>query len=390
MSSSAPKQRLSSAYWRLWTASTISNLGDGVFLVALPLLAARLTRDKLSIALVAVFAGLPWLIFSLPIGAIIDRADRRKLLIRADLFRATLVGALAVLAAAGQVQMWMLWVMALGLGTAEVFFDNASQAIVPAIVPVELLEKANGRRYAAEVTANIFVGTPIGAVLFATAVWLPFGVDALSFIIAVLFVASLRGSFRPIAVSAPRGSLYSDVRTGLRWLWRHSMLRGLAFALGLANLGFAMSQALFVLYAQDLLHVGESYFGVLLAVMGLGAILGGLVGDRVVRKVGKIFALYSSITIWILSLVAVGTIPVTWFVTMVAAIEAFAGTLWNVVTVSMRQQIVPDHLSDGSTASTAGSAGAASRSARSSAESSRRRGAFGHRISQVRSSCPSP
>ncbi len=347
VSSTAPA-RLPAAYWRLWTASTVSNLGDGIFLVALPLLAARLTRDSLSISLVGVFASLPWLLLSLPIGAIIDRADRKRLLVWSDLVRAALVGALAIVVASGRAEIWMLWVLALGLGMAEVFFDNASQVIVPAIVPVELLEKANGRRYAAEVTANIFAGAPLGAVLFAAAIWLPFATDAVSFLASVLLVATLRGSFRPTVATGlaatARGSLYSDVRTGLRWLWRHRMLRGMAIALGLSNLGFQMSQALFVLYAQELLHVGERYYGVLLGVMGLGSILGGVLGDRVVRRVGKLFALYSSIIIWILSLVAVGTIPVTWFVTMIAALEAFAATIWNVVSVSLRQQIVPDHL----------------------------------------------
>src|SRR3954453_2185344 len=88
--------RLSGAYWRLWTASTISNLGDGVFLVALPLMAARLTRNPVSISLVGAFAGLPWLLLSLPIGAIVDRADRRRLLIRADTVRCLLVGVAAL------------------------------------------------------------------------------------------------------------------------------------------------------------------------------------------------------------------------------------------------------------------------------------------------------
>ncbi len=336
--------RLSAAYWRLWTASTISNLGDGIFLVALPLLAARLTRDTFSISLIGVFASIPWLVLSLPIGAIIDRTDRRRVLIWADLVRAALVGLLAVVVAADAAHIWMLWALALGLGIAEVFFDNAAQAIVPAIVPFPLLERANGRRYAAEVTANIFVGTPLGAVLFGVALWLPFGIDTASFAVAIVLVATLRGSFRPAASGEPRGSLSAEVRSGLRWLWSHRLLRGLAIALGLTNFGFQMSQALFVLYAQDLLHVSETYFGVLLGVMGLGSILGGLIGDRVVKRVGKLFALYSSICVGIAALLAVGTLPITWFITLMAALEAFAATLWNIVSVSLRQQIVPDHM----------------------------------------------
>ena len=153
--------RLPPAYWRLWGASTISNLGDGVFIVALPLLAARLTRSELSISFIGVATALPWLVLSLPIGAMVDRIDHRVLMVRADLFRCVVVGALTIAVATDRAEVWMLWLAAGFLGIAEVFFDNASQAMVPAIVPVEQLERANGRRFAAEIAANSFVGTLI-------------------------------------------------------------------------------------------------------------------------------------------------------------------------------------------------------------------------------------
>jgi len=148
--------RLSPAYWRLWTASTISNLGDGVFLVALPLLASRLTRSEVAISFIGVAAALPWLVLSLPIGAVVDRIDHRLLMVRADTFRAAIVGTLAIAVAADSAHMWMLWVAAACLGVAEVFFDNASQAMVPSIVPTEVLEKANGRRFASEIADKLY------------------------------------------------------------------------------------------------------------------------------------------------------------------------------------------------------------------------------------------
>ena len=185
------RPRLSSAFWRLWTASTISNLGDGVLLVALPLLASRLTRSELSIAFIGVAAALPWLLFSLPVGAFVDRIDHRLLMVRADVFRAVVVGALTIAVASDNAQMWMLWVAAGCLGFAEVFFDNASQAMVPSVVPIELLEKANGRRFSAEIAANGFIGTPIGGILFVAAMWLPFGFDAVTFAVAALLVSTI-------------------------------------------------------------------------------------------------------------------------------------------------------------------------------------------------------
>ncbi|MBI5089215.1 MAG: MFS transporter, partial [Actinobacteria bacterium] len=273
------EQRLSSSYWRLWSASGISNLGDGVFLVALPLLAARLTRDSVSISLVAAAAALPWLVLSLPIGALIDRADRKRIMVSADTVRAIVVGVLAVLVAFDVAQIWMLWVVAIVLGTAEVFFDNASQAILPAIVPAGLLEKANGRRYAVELAANTFVGTPLGSVLFAAALFLPFGVDAATFAIAAALVLPIRGNFNPNTVPRQQSaSMYAEMRTGMRWLWRNPLLRTIAISLGLSNLAFQMPQAVFVLFAQDELGVGETGFGLLLAVMGIGAVLGGILG----------------------------------------------------------------------------------------------------------------
>lgn len=335
-------QRLPTAYWRLWAASGVSNLGDGVFLVALPLLAARLTRSEVSISLVSAAAMLPWLVLSLPIGALIDRADRRHIMMVADSARAVIVAGLAVAVAFDIADIWMLWVVALLLGTAEVFFDNASQAIVPAIVAPPLLEKANGRRYAVELATNTFIGTPLGSVLFAISLALPFGVDAASFAIAVALVFSIHGNFNPNVV--PRhetASIYAEVRTGMRWLWRNPLLRTVAISLGLSNLAFQMPQAVFVLFAQDELGVGERGFGLLLAVMGAGAVIGGLFGDRIVAKLGQSVSLYTALVVWILTLLAVGIYPVAWFVALAVAIESMAATVWNVVMVSLRQQVIP-------------------------------------------------
>ena len=178
MTSTSTGQRLPSAYWRLLTASGISNLGDGIFLVALPLLAARLSDGAVGVSLVAAAAVMPWLVFSLPIGAIIDRYDRRRIMVVTDTVRAVMVGLLALAVAFDMIEIWMLWVLALGLGTAEVFFDSASQAMLPAVVPGPLLEKANGRKYSVDLTTNTFVGAPIGSLLFAASVALPFGIDA--------------------------------------------------------------------------------------------------------------------------------------------------------------------------------------------------------------------
>jgi MFS family permease len=337
--------RLSPAYWRLWTASTVSNLGDGVFLVALPLLASRLTRSELSIAFIAVAAALPWLLLSLPIGAAVDRIDHRRLLVRSDVFRAVVVGALTIAVASHHAEMWMLWVAAGCLGVAEVFFDNASQAMVPTIVSTDVLEKANGRRIAGEVAANNFVGTPIGGVLFVAAMWLPFGFDSATFAIAAVLVLTLRTPRTPRPThEGTRRSLRADIAEGLRWMSRQRLLRGLALAASLAVLGMEMTAAIFVLFAQDLLHLSDRWYGALIAIGATGAVVGGLVAERLVKRLGSLAIIYGTAVVWILCMFAEGFWPRLWVSAVATVAMAFGTTVWNTVTVSLRQRIVPAHL----------------------------------------------
>lgn len=341
----SPSTRLPGAYWRLATAHGISNIGDGVFLVALPLLAVRLTRDPVAISVVAAAAVVPWLLFSLPVGAIIDRSDRRRIMVWANVVRASALTLLCLAIAFDSARIWMLWIVAFVLGTAEVFYDNSSQALVPDIVAAPLLERANGRLYSVEFSANTFVGTPLGSIMFAAAIALPFGVDAVSFVVATLLILTIDGDFRHVAVSRHEtDSLYAEMRTGLRWLWRNPLLRTIAVSLGLSNLAFQMPQAVFVLFARDELHVSERGYGFLFAIMGIGAVLGGLVGDRIVARLGQTTAIYGALVTWIATLLAVGLHPVTWWVATAVAIESMAASVWNVVMVSLRQQVVPGHL----------------------------------------------
>ncbi len=345
MSSSDVTARLPRAYWRLWTASTISNLGDGVFIVALPLLATRLTRSELAISFIGVAAALPWLLLSLPIGAVVDRIDHRLLMVRADVFRSVIIGALTIAVATDSARMWMVWVAAGCLGIAEVFFDNASQAILPSIVPIGLIERANGRRFAAEVAANSFVGTLLGSLLFVAAVWLPFGVDAASFAIAAFLVFTLHTATRPRPVAAPTPSrLRGEIAEGLRWLMRHRLLRGLALAASLSLLGMQMTAAIFVLFAQDLLHLSDKWYGALIAIGAVGAVAGGLVAERLTRRLGMMTIIYGTVVVWTLCMFAEGFWPLLWVSAAATIAMAFGTTVWNTVTVSLRQRLVPPDL----------------------------------------------
>jgi MFS family permease len=339
----AAPTRLPGAYWRLWTASAISNVGDGVLTAALPILATRVTDHRLSIGLISTFFAIPWLLFALPAGAVIDRMDRRHVLIAADLFRGVLVGGLALAAAFADVQIWMLWVLAFGLGVGEVFFDSTSQTILPAIVQGDQLGRANGLRYSAEITGNTFLGAPLGSIMFAAAVWLPFGFDAATFVVAAILVATLRGRFRPTSVAPSRG-WRADVGQGFRWLWRSVLLRNLAIALGLTNLAFAMCESTFVLFATEELGVSDTMFGVLIAAVGAGSVAAGVAGGWLVERVGRRFAILVAAFVPVLTMLAVGLVAVTWWVVLMLTVQAVMITVWSIIAVTLRQQMVPDHL----------------------------------------------
>lgn len=338
--------RLPPAYWRLWTASAVSNLGDGMFMVALPLLAARLTDDRVAVGLIATFFTIPWLLFAIPAGVFVDRSDRRRVMVTADTFRALLVGGLAVLAAWSHVEIWMLWVLAFGLGTGEVFFDGASQTILPTVVSGEQLERANGFFYAAETVTNAFLGLPLGSALFGFVVWLPFGIDAASFVAAAVLAATLPGRFRPQqrTADADAESMIAGIRVGLRWLVDHVLLRDLALAAALGNLAFGATQATLVLFAREQLGLGERMFGPFVALIGVGSVIGGVFGGHVVARVGRRAAALTMGAVPVVCCLLIGTFPTAWAVAALYAVQALTSTVFTVVTVSLRQQIVPDHV----------------------------------------------
>lgn len=339
-------QRLPPAYWRQWSASAVSNLGDGMNLAALPLLALALTDDPRLIAAVSFVSFLPWLVLSLPAGVYIDRLDRRRILVTTNLVRGALFGLIAVTAATGVLGIWALLAILLAVGVCEMLFDNSAQAFLPAIVPTGLLPKANGRIYAAEVVTNTFVGLPLGAWLFVAAVGLPFGVNAAAYTASALLVLSIRVPRQRLAHDdePDRPSFRADLVEGLRWLWGHTFLRNLAILLGITNLGAQLGTAIFVKFAADELGISPAGYGVLLAVISLGAILGGLIGDRIAARLGMSAALIAAYVAFGASQIAIGAFPIVWVVVLASVIEALAAVVWNVVTVSLRQRLIPTEL----------------------------------------------
>ncbi|MFM8949038.1 MAG: MFS transporter, partial [Acidimicrobiaceae bacterium] len=267
-------ERLPNSYWRLFISSTISNLGDGMVVAAAPLLAISLTDDPRLIASISFGAMLPWLILSLPAGVYLDRHDRQKIMFRANLVRGFIFALIALGAATGSINIYLLIVATALAGICELFFDMSSQAILPAIVRPESLEVANSRLYISQIISNGFIGLPFGAWIFVIAISAPFGINAIALILAALLIRSIRIKSAP-KVESSTNSFVTDLKQGLAWLWKHDLLRTLAIMLGIANMCGMFAQAVFVKFARDELGLGPRGFGILLAAISVGSIVGG-------------------------------------------------------------------------------------------------------------------
>ena len=335
--------RLPNSYWRLFSSSTISNLGDGMVVAAAPLLAISLTDDSRLIAAISFAAMLPWLILSLPAGVYLDRHDRQKIMVRANLVRGLIFALIAIGAATDSLNIYLLIVATMLAGVGELFFDMSSQAILPAIVNQESLEVANSRLYISQIISNGFVGLPFGAWIFVIAIGAPFGINSIALILAALLIRSIRIKSAP-KVESSTNSFGADLRQGLAWLWKHDLLRTLAIMLGVANMCGMFAQAVFVKFARDELGLGARGFGILLAAISVGSIVGGLIGQRVSKKLGATTAIILSYIIFAISDVIPGVFPKIWTVALSGIVMAIAGTTWNVITVSMRQRLIPTEL----------------------------------------------
>jgi MFS family permease len=340
-----PSQRLDARYWRLWGAVASSNLGDGLVSLALPWLASLLTRDPLAISGVALATRLPWLVFSLQAGALSDRFDRRRLMVGANSIRAVIATVVTVTVLLDLATLPLLYLAAFGLGMCEVVFDNTSQALLPALVPRDRLERANGTLLGAQMVIADLLARPVAGALVGVALSLPFAIDAATAAVSAALIASIGGTSRPPPAAGTRlPPMRTQVREGLAWLWQHRLLRTLAIALGLLNGLGAATGATFVLFAQEELGLDGLGFGLLLAASSVGGLLGSVVAPAVTARLGYGRSLLLAVLVPIAGYLAIAVTSSAVVAAVASSVGAFTAVAWNVVTVSLRQRLIPDRL----------------------------------------------
>lgn len=343
------------ALQRFITASGMTNLADGIAVVAWGWIASLLTRDALLVALVPVALRTPWALLALPAGLVTDRVDRRRLILAMDAVRAGafLFAALSLWAAlpleaapdegVSSLGLYVaLIVAALVVGGAEVFRDNAAQTMLPALVPSDRLERANGQLWSAELLTNALIGPALGA--FLIGLWLPlaFGLNAVAYGMALWLVAGLAGQFK--VERGERRGWKAELGEGFAFLRGVPLLKTLAWTTGFWNMFHQMIVIAVVLHAQENLQLSAQAYGLTLAGGAVGGIAGSLMGERIGRALGATRTMQ-----WMLlasgpCFIGMALAPGAWTLGLCFAAMEFSGFVWNVVSVSTRQRLIPDAL----------------------------------------------
>lgn len=358
-----PRQPLGRDFGKLWTAAAFSNLADGLGRTAVPLIATTLTRDPLAISVIAALAFVPWLVFGLPAGMIVDRFDRRIVMAVANVLRAGVALTLAALTVGGGLTIWWLFLGVLIFGLGETLFDNATNAAIPGVVGRHQLDRANGWMQAAQITIDSFIATPIAGILFAVSLALPLWLGALGYIVPVALALLLplsaaraaRGigvgaaesgdlvpAAMPVAVPAPAARV--STRAALAFLWRHRYLRAMVVFTSVIGSALSFSQAVIILFFLDTMGVPAAAIGFVTAGIGVGALGGSLLAPRLVERFGRGPVMFGAVLASGVTLLATGVSPNVWTAVASFALSACSIAIWNVPWGSLRQQIVPPEM----------------------------------------------
>jgi MFS family permease len=312
---------------------------------AAPLLAISLTRDTVLIALSGAMYLLPWLFFAIAIGTLVDRIDRRRTLVAVAIARGLIATGLAVMIFTGTLSIYGLLLATFLIGTADVFNDTALQSLIPTILDKDQLERGNSRFQMSDTVLQQFVGMPLGAAFFVYSASLPFGLDALGFVIAaVMLVLIPRKHITKLVVAQDRPSFKVQLVEGLRFLWNDKKIMRLVVATALIGFGFNIAGATAVLFLTETLGVPKVAFGLLMLSGGIGGLLGAWASPKLSQKFGRGVVLAWSITLTSVFELCQGLSPNVYFFIFASIGAGYSIAGWNVLLMSVYHSLIPNEV----------------------------------------------
>ncbi|WP_026315859.1 MFS transporter [Actinokineospora enzanensis] len=344
---SVEQRGLGALYWRFWATAGLSNLADGVLKIALPLVATGFTRSPILVGGLAFAFTLPWLLFALPAGAIVDRCDRRILMLVANTFRVVVLAVVVTALLFGYGSVLALYCAAFCVGSAETIYDNAAQSVVPQLVSPARLVRANGRMFGAQLAANELLGPPLAGALMAIGASAALGMPIVLWVAAVGLLLFVGGTFRTVG-GAPQGTtLRADIADGFRYFLDNRLLRTFAVVGGMFNIASSATQAILILYAfgrRSVLGLDGAGYGLLVGTIALGSLFGSFLAEWACRLFGRARTLALSFSLGVVLIVMPAIVANVY----VIGVAFFAGgmgiVIANVLILTLRQQITPPHV----------------------------------------------
>jgi MFS family permease len=333
----------------LWSGQTVSVLGTNITALALPLLVLAVTHSPAQAGLVTAARQIPYLLFSLPAGALLDRWDRKAAMMRCDLMRWVALGSVPLAFALGHLTLVQLYVVGFIDGTAYVFFSIAQIAALPQVVAKEHLPRA----YAMDNTTE-FVGQLLGpglggfiiglAPAIAVGAVLAYLLDSISYLISVITLRFIRVQFQVERAAERQRALRKEIAEGLRFLWQQPLLRIMAILTMNGNFLLSGVTLAVIVLAQGTLHLNVQALGLVLAAGGVGGVLSAFVAPWIQARARFGLVMIGSIFTWTLALIALAFAPSAWLLIAGVGLIGFVWPVYGVTLVSYRLSLSPDHL----------------------------------------------
>jgi len=336
------------AFNRLWASSLVSNLADGVLMAAAPLLAITLTDSTVLISAIGAMVMLPWLLFAMPIGVMVDRVDRRFILAGSNAIRSAVIGAVALGIATDHITIYWLIFSGFIIGVCEVATDTTAQSLIPQILDEEHYEKGNSRLQISETVIQGFIGSPLSGFLYAIAIWLPFFINSIGYAVATLFALLIPIQYlQDVRTDSPnetKASYIEDIKFGIRYLYNQKVLRRLVLTTATIGVCYSAGTATMVLFIIKELELSPQYFGVVLSIQGVGALLGAIVAPKASKKFGRSIIMTLGITSSSVILLLQGFASNIYIFVALATFGGFAISQWNILLMATYQRIIPNEL----------------------------------------------
>jgi len=337
---------LGAAFNKLWSAAMFSKFADGLAGAAIPLLAASLTRDPVLIAVQSNMMLLPWLFFAVPLGALVDRIDRRVAMIMVQLSRVLIGATIASLIISGEMNLWILMLLTFCFGVSEVVYDTATQSSIPSLLSGNQLERGNSRLQIADTVMQSFIGVPLGGVCYALFAYSPFMGIAACYVVAVFLVLSIAKHALQGGVKAKqsRPKLSAEIKEGVSYLLGHKVLLRLVVTTGVVGFFYAMGQATLVLFILDHLEVAEVNYGWVMVPLAVGALVGAFASPKLSLRFGRSQTLALSLPMSAFALLLAGLSQNVYWYMFSSLVHGFFIAQWNILLMSTYHLMIPNEI----------------------------------------------